>query len=158
MSPGPAYSQRGQHNTRSGNLIYFFLPTLSHTHTHKHYTNKHTPREILSFRFQSEWISTFRELPCSASCPLLLPNEQLLWNEWRISAPLNGTIIVIARGGGYSSTFPHPRFPADLRLSRRAPTPPPLDGHHQRHLKHPLSCSSGVALTDVIRLSLSLAR
>lgn len=42
---------------------------------------------------------------------LMLPNEQLHWDKWRISALLNGSIIVIARGGNViHSLSPRPDF------------------------------------------------
>lgn len=67
---------------------------------------------------------------CYSLCLLLLPNEQLHWNKWSISALLNCTIIVIAQGGKVIHSPSPSRFPADLWLSHHVPIPPPLDNHH----------------------------
>lgn len=55
---------------------------------------------------------------------LLLPNEQLHWNKWRISALLDGTITVIARGGNAIHSPSPSKYPADCQLSHHVSTQP----------------------------------
>lgn len=65
---------------------------------------------------------------------LLLPNEQLYGNKWRISALLTGTIIVIARGGNVIHSPSPSRFPADLSFSPHVSTPA-VFSHHPTQMR-----------------------
>lgn len=59
--------------------------------------NKPWIHHHLAFRMQN---IHNEQLLCMGRCnPLVVPNEQLHRNKWRISALLNGTIIVITRDG-----------------------------------------------------------